>query len=408
MSIVTAPCHRTGQKSRLAVLLACAAFALVPAASLFGAGVDRPTDRSGLIFAAMDRSVRPQDDFYGYANGAVAEDTPIPPDKSSYGLDNELTDLTLDQLHGILDKAAAAPRPPGSETQKIGDLYASFMDESHIEMLGVHPLDAELEAVQDVHDLEGLANLFRSLPADRRVHALRHRRDAGCARLHQVRVGSRPGRPRSARSRLLPQGGRREAQGDPAEIPGAHPEDAESAGRCVGHAGGAADRGSGDQLAHVQWTQVENRDPVKTYNKLTLARLRALVPQYDWQGFLAADDLQGKLNSVIVSQPTYLHALGKILQETPLPVWKSYARWHLVSTFARYLSHPFADEDFAFYGTVVRGTPTNEVRWKRRRWPRQGRYRRGPGQGVRRAVLPARDQSARARAGEQPDRHLSH
>ncbi|HXR89590.1 MAG TPA: M13 family metallopeptidase N-terminal domain-containing protein, partial [Steroidobacteraceae bacterium] len=160
MSIVTAPRRRTGQKSRLAVLFACAAFTLVPAASLFGAGLDRPSDHSGLIFAAMDRTVRPQDDFYGYANGTWLKNTPIPPDKSSYGLDNELTDLTLDQLHGILDKAAAAPRPPGSETQKIGDLYASFMDESHIEMLGVHPLDAELESVRNVHDLKGLASLF--------------------------------------------------------------------------------------------------------------------------------------------------------------------------------------------------------------------------------------------------------
>ena len=122
MSIVTGPRHRTGQKSRLAVLFACAAFTLVPAASPFAAGVDRPTDRTGLIFTAMDRSVRPQDDFYGYANGTWLKNTPIPPDKSSYGLDNELTDLTLDQLHGILDKAAAAPRPPGSETQKIGEL----------------------------------------------------------------------------------------------------------------------------------------------------------------------------------------------------------------------------------------------------------------------------------------------
>src|SRR6476619_4900740 len=88
MSIVTGPRHRTGQKSRLAVLFACAAFTLVPAASPFAAGVDRPTDRTGLIFTAMDRSVRPQNDFYGYANGTWLKNTPIPPDKSSYGLDN--------------------------------------------------------------------------------------------------------------------------------------------------------------------------------------------------------------------------------------------------------------------------------------------------------------------------------
>jgi putative endopeptidase len=365
MSIVTGSCHCTGQKFRLAVLFACAGFALVPGSPLFGAGIDRPTDRSGLIFAAMDRSVRPQNDFYGYANGTWLKNTPIPPDKSSYGLDNELTDLTLDQLHGILDKAAAAPRPPGSETQKIGDLYASFMDEPRIEMLGVHPLDAELAAVQGVHDLKGLASLFAhfqqidvSTPFDIGVT-----QDARNSTSYALEV-DQGGLGLPDRDYYLKE--------DDAKLKDIRQKYQAHIRRMLSLLGDASAAQEAQQildlethLARVQWTQVENRDPVKTYNKLTLARLRALVPQYDWQGFLAGDDLQGKLNYVIVSQPTYLHAVGKILQDTPLPVWKSYARWHLVSTFARYLSRPFADEDFSFYGTVVRGTPTNEARWKR-------------------------------------------
>ena len=339
-------------------------FACIAAAAAAGAPAIA-VDPSGVILKAIDHNVRPQDDFYRYANGTWLTNTPIPSDKSDYGLDNELTDLTLGQLHGILDKAAASPAPPGSETQQIGDLYASFMDEARIESLGVQPLKAELAIVEAIHDKQALADVFArfqqidvATPFD--IGVTQDARDSTNYALEFDQGGL--GMP--DRDYYL--------KDDDAKLKETREKYRAHIQKMLTLLGDADAAGEAQQildletrLARVQWTQVENRDPVKTYNRLTLPRLTALAPRYDWMRFLRAGELSAKIDSVIVSQPSYLHSFSEILQRTPLPVWKSYLRWRLLSTFAPDLGHPFADESFAFYGTVLHGTPTNEVRWKR-------------------------------------------
>ena len=118
-------------------------------------------------------------------------------------------------------------------------------------------------------------------------------------------------------------------------------------------------------LAKVQWTKVENRDPVKTYNKVMFTKLGALAPGYDWKAYLVDAGVDGKTDYLVVSQPSYISAFNKILQKTPLPVWKTYFRWRLLNDRARFLSKSFVDENFAFYGTALRGIPQNRERWKR-------------------------------------------
>jgi len=339
-------------------------FACVAAAAAVGVPAIA-VDPSGVLLKAMDHSVRPQDDFYRYANGTWLTSTPIPADKSDYGLDNELTDLTLGQLHDILDKAAAAPTPPGSETKKIGDLYASYMDDSRIDSLGVQPLQAELAAVEAIHDRNQMADLFAHFqqidvgtPFD--IGVTQDARDSTKYALEVEQSGL--GLP--DRDYYL-----KDDDAKLKDIREKYRAHIEKMLNLLGDASAAVEAQQvldlETRLARVQWTQVENRDPVKTYNKLTLTRLDALAPRYDWKRFLRAGELSGKLDSVIVAQPTYLHAFSQILEQTPLPVWKSYLRWRVLSAFAPHLSHQFADENFAFYGTVLHGTPANEVRWKR-------------------------------------------
>jgi predicted metalloendopeptidase len=118
-------------------------------------------------------------------------------------------------------------------------------------------------------------------------------------------------------------------------------------------------------LAQLQWTRVENRDPVKTYNKTALADLAKLMPGYDWPRYVLVSDIAGKVDSVIINQPSYFSGLDKLVAATPLPVWKVYFKWHLLSAAAPYLSKAFVEERFAFYGTVLSGTPENRARWKR-------------------------------------------
>jgi len=110
---------------------------------------------------------------------------------------------------------------------------------------------------------------------------------------------------------------------------------------------------------------VQNRDPVKVYNKKELTQLAALTPGYDWKSYLTDAGLDGKLSYVIVSQPSYMTGFDKILKSTPLATWKNYFTWHVLSGNARYLSKAFSDENFAFYGTALNGIPEQQPRWKR-------------------------------------------
>src|SRR5205807_416197 len=118
-------------------------------------------------------------------------------------------------------------------------------------------------------------------------------------------------------------------------------------------------------IAHLQWTKVQNRDPVKTYNPIKLAKLPALAPGYDWRRYAVAAKVEGRVDGVVVSQPSYLKGFAGIVRDAPLAVWKSYFKWHVLESFAPFLSSDFVTERFAFAGTVVRGIPENRPRWKR-------------------------------------------
>ena len=119
------------------------------------------------------------------------------------------------------------------------------------------------------------------------------------------------------------------------------------------------------QLAQAQWTKVENRDPIKTYNRIELARLADIAPDYPWDRYLAGAGVAGKVDYVVISQPSYLSAFNDLLRQTPLAIWKCYFRWRLLNAFAPYLSQRFVAANFGFYGTALRGIAQNRPRWKR-------------------------------------------
>jgi predicted metalloendopeptidase len=159
---------------------------------------------------------------------------------------------------------------------------------------------------------------------------------------------------------------------DDARLKAIRGEYVEHVSRMLGLAGVAAPAQAAQQvlavevrLARAQWSRVENRDPVRTYNKVTIAELEALSPRYPWRGWLAATKLAGRIDALVVSQPSYLASLGETLEAMPLDAWKAYFKYHLVRAYAPYLSKPFVDENFAFAGTALSGTPRNLPRWKR-------------------------------------------
>ena len=324
---------------------------------------------SGIDLSLLDRAVRPQDDFNGFVNGLWVKRTEIPVDKTSIGAFDRLYDQSLDQLRVLIEETRA---PQGSamgvdasgEAQKIADFYASFMDEARLETLGASPLKAEFKRIDQIHAVSELPAVFEHLqeigvtvPFALTVHP--DHRDA---------------------SRYIV-----DLQQDGLGLPDRDyylSEDetfADIRAEYLAHIGkmlsllGVKDAARAAQeilsletmIAKVQWTKVENRDPVKQYNLLNVAALGSLAPHFNWAAYLGAAGLSGKVTALNVSQPSYLSGYAKLLTAVPLPVWRQYLRWQLISSYAPYLSKPFVDARFAFYGTVLQGVPENRARWKR-------------------------------------------
>ena len=339
------------------VLALVLALGMVPAGTVPAAG----TPISGIERDHMDPAVRPQDDLFDHANGSWLRDVPIPPDRSSYGVDSMMAERSLLQQRELIEAARTAGEPA---VRKIGDLYASFMDEPRIERLGVKPLTAEM----------------------RRIAAVRHVRDLGPLMAHfaQMGVGTPVGAsvyPDSKHSTQYAYWLSQSGLGLPDRdyYLSEDPKFADFRARYRTHvrtmlsllgdrdAVGEADRilALETAMARIQWTRVASRDPQKTYNPLTVAQLQALAPDLDWQRYFAASGLPDPLPTLIVRQPDYLGGLSGLMRGTPLATWREYFRFRLLSSSAPYLSRAFVEEGFAFNEGVLRGTPQNQERWKR-------------------------------------------
>ena len=316
---------------------------------------------SGIETQYFELSVRAQDDLYDHVNGKWLATTQIPSDKSGYGPAYILFDEVQERLRGIVETAQQAA--PGSEARKIGDLYTSFMDTARVEALGLKPLAPELARVDALQSRKGLTELIAHLqgigvaaPFDADIDQDHRQSTAYALYLGQSGLG-------------LPD--RDYYLEDDARFKDVRAKYVQHIERMLAMAG---DAGAGKnaraimkletELAKVQWTKVKNRDPVATYNKFSLPKLRALAPDVDWPFYLRSTDMAVARN-VVVQQPSYLKAASAMLRTTPLPTWRAYFRWQLLRAYAPYLSDRFVDERFAFYGTVLSGVPENRPRWKR-------------------------------------------
>jgi predicted metalloendopeptidase len=321
---------------------------------------------AGVAAEYIDPSVRAQDDFFEYQNGKWLKATEIPADKSSWGSFAKLHEDIQPQLRSIIESAAASKdKAAGTDAQRIGDMYASFMDEARLEQLGLTPLRAELDKIAAVKDKSELPALFAhlgqigvNLPYDFSIHQDAKDSTKYVADISQGGLGMpdrdyylKPDDAKLAETRAKYQ---------------AHVEKMLAlAGDKNPAANAKAIVDLETELARVQWTKVENRDPVKAYNKVELANMGQVAPGYDWKSYLDAAGISAKTSYVIVSQPSYLKGFAEIAAKIPLDTWKTYLQAHLVEGYANYLSKAFVDERFSFYGTTLSGAPQNEPRWKR-------------------------------------------
>jgi len=319
---------------------------------------------SGIDTQYIDTTVRPQDDFFVHLNGKWLKTAEIPADKSSWGSFAKLRDDTLPQLRDIIEGLQKQKGLKGDE-QKIADLYASYMDEAKLDQLGTKPLAGELSRIAALKDKKGIPTLI--------AHLTR----IGVPTPYAVRV-SQDARESTRYAAYMAQSGLglpdRDyyLKKDDAKLADALAKYEQHVAKILTLAGSkdAAAQARNivafeTALAEAQWTKVENRDPVKRYNKIELAKLAELAPGYDFKAALAASGIAAKTDYVIVMQPSYMKSFDKIVADTDLATLKAYFTWHLLRDASPYLSKPFADAHFAFYGTVLTGVTEQPPRWKR-------------------------------------------
>jgi putative endopeptidase len=349
----------------IAGLAACASNQ-TPAVSASAQHPDQPPAlRPGIDLQYVDSSVRPQDDTYQYLNGKWLRTFQLPPDKGAVGSFTAIEDTTQEQLRSIVESLdRASPSDGDTDANKLADLYASFMNEERLEALGLKPLQAEFAAIDAIKDMNALPVLVAHMNAI----------GAGAPYGLFVNLDARNSTQYAV---SLFQGGLGLPDRDYYLKDDAKLKDARTAYRAhvekmLSMAGESKAAESAEailkletSLAKIQWTRVEDRDPIKTYNKTAISELPVLMPGYDWQRYVRSAGIDGKVDSVIIRQPSYFTGLGRVMTNTPLPVWRVYFKWRVLSAAAPYLSKSLVDERFAFTGGVLRGVPENQPRWKR-------------------------------------------
>ncbi len=346
----------------LTSLLAALASALFLAQTALAA--DPPALTSGVDRASFDPSVRPQDDFFRSVNGGWLKRTEFPADKAYVGSFDVINEKIQGELLALVKAAATAPKD--ADARRIGVLYTSFMDEAAVEKAGLAPLADELAAIDKVASPSQLAaamghlsTLAIGMPIDVEIG-----QDARKAERYVPQI-SQGGLGLPNRDYFL--------VADDAKFKIARQQYVVYMARLLQLSRAPGDATASAEavlaletaLAKAQWTQVENRDPVKTYNRVDLAGLAPLAPGVDWPAWLAATGIAGKSSDVIVAQPSYLAGLAAQMSATPMPVWRAYLRVRLLNGYARYLGKDFVDARFAFVGATLSGTTENLPRWKR-------------------------------------------
>src|SRR5881409_2906306 len=315
----------------------------------------------------MDTSVKPQDDFFMYADGGWIKRTEIPPEYSRWGGFNELIERNNDALHTIAEEAVNTDVDPrlAPEVQKVGDYYASGMDEKTIEAVRTKPLGDEfknIDAIKDRNDLLKEIAHLHSIGVDA-LFEFASGQDAKDS-THEIAQAVQGGlglpdrdyytKTDAASKKLRDQYVEHVAKmltllGEPAATASDHAKKILALET---------------KLAEASRTRVQLRDPQKNYNKMPLNQLQNLTPDWNWSDYFKQINLLEPPN-VNVHQPEFFKTADDVFKSASIEDWKAYLRWHLINATAGELSKDFVDEDFNFNQRVLHGTQQIKPRWKR-------------------------------------------
>jgi len=349
------------------------ALSLLSASVLLAAPNPTPSASPGLDLSGIDRGVRPGDDFFAHANGAWLKATEIPADRAAYGVGGVVTELTSQRTAALIQETGKEHAPRGSVAQKVGDYYASFMDEAAIEAKGLAPLRPALDRIDAIKDRAELARVLGStLRAD--VDALNNT-NLYTDNLFGLWIAQDLDEPTRYVPFLL-QGGL--DMPDRAYYVDPSPRMAEIRTRYqahiakvleLAHVPDAAAKAARifdleRRIAEAHWSREDSSDIKKNNNHWTRAELDTAAPGLDWREYLAAAGLADQ-KLFAIWQPSAVTGISALVASQPIETWKDYLVFHALEHSAAVLPRAFGEESFAFHGTALAGIPQRRDRWKR-------------------------------------------
>jgi endothelin-converting enzyme/putative endopeptidase len=318
---------------------------------------------SGIDLTAVDSNVRAQDDLFRHVNGQWMKDTEIPSDKSSYGVFNLLFDDTQENLKTLIQEAAASEATPGSNTQKLGDMYNSYMNEELTNNLGLSPLQAQLDSIAAIENMQqvsaklgelivigvgGPFNFYVSPDAKEPEIVTMYMYQAGLtlpdrdyySKEEEKFVNFRAATEKYMRNLL-------------AKAEHSNPADAATALMNLEK-----------DIASKHISSVERRDAEKNYNKRTVEQVQELLGNFDWQAYAQASGI-AEVKDLVVRNLPYFEAISSLFEKHDVQVWKDYLTFNLLDSYASRLNQDLVDLHFEFHSTTLNGIPEQRPRWKR-------------------------------------------
>jgi len=328
------------------------------------AGAQQPALKSGLDPANFDKSVRPQDDLFRYVNGTWLAKTPIPADRAVYGTFVQLADKAEADLYALIEELAGDKnKKPGSTAQQVGDLYMSFTNETKLNEIGAAPLKPRLAKVDAIKTTIELAQLLGEMSMTGLPGAVGGfiEADAGDPTKPILYLGQ-GGTALPDRDYYL------KDDKNFVDTRAKYIAYLEKVFTLAGRAKPADDAKTvlalETELAKIQWTQVESRDAVKTYNKMQLPKLDAEMPGFAWSVWARAQGLD-KVTDVVINQPSFFKSIAAMVPTTPLDAWKTWLAAQVITQNAGLMSKEFSDAAFEFFGKALSGQEVQRQRWKR-------------------------------------------
>jgi putative endopeptidase len=316
----------------------------------------------GFDLAGENRSVKPGDNFFEFANGAAVEAIVIPPDRTNFGAFIELADLSESRVHGILDAASAkVAETPADPAGKTGAMYKAFMDEATVETLGAKPLAHDIAAIKALQTPADFAALQGEAQSGFQgsLFAMDIEPDAKDPTKYGINLGQ-AGLGMPDRDYYLT-----------AQFADKKAKYAGFVTRMLSLAGWQDPAGAAakvvafeQKIAEVSWARAEERDPDRMYRPLTLVELAKNAPGFDWSTFFKAADL-GSPAQVVVGDDTAVAKIAALAGATPIETLRDWAAFHLVVNAAPVLSKAFVTEAFEFTNHELQGQPEQRPRWKR-------------------------------------------